>query len=110
MWQSAVAHHAVPGYRDEWVTVSYLPKAILGQHPWSFSEENSDTRDVLESVAHRCLREVLAEKIGYGCITRTDEAFIQPPWVLRRFGIEAGRLGNWGAEKVCATGRMRSFR
>jgi len=96
LWQTTVAHHAQPGYRDEWVAVADLPREKLAKHPWSFSEENARTREALESVPHIPLREPLTDEIGYGCITRTDEVFIQPPWVLRRFRIEPEHIRQLG--------------
>jgi hypothetical protein len=83
-------HHAQPGFRDGWVAVADLPG--LRKHPWTFSQDNEHTRELIEKAPHTPLRKLLADEIGYGCITRTDEMFIQPPWVLRRFGIEAGHI------------------
>jgi hypothetical protein len=89
LWQNIVLHHAQPGFRDEWVAVGDLPKRVLCKHPWTFSEDNERTRQIIERTPHTPLRKMLADDIGYGCITRTDEVFIQPPWVLRRFRIIA---------------------
>jgi len=96
LWQTTVAHHAEPGYRDEWVAVADLPRQKLAKHPWSFSEQDQSTHEALEINPQTRLRELLVEEIGYGCITRTDEVFIQPRCVLRRFRIEAEHIRQLG--------------
>lgn len=100
LWRAIVEHHTQPGYRDESIAVTDLAKQALAKHPWNFSEENARTRQVLESTAHESLRKVLVDEIGYGCITRTDEVFIQPPWVLRRFRIEIAHIKRLGTGEV----------
>jgi Eco57I restriction-modification methylase len=96
LWQTIVAHHTLPRYRDKWIAVADLPAGNLAKHPWSFSAENRRTQESLDTPPHKRLRALLAEEIGYGCITRTDEVFIQPPWVLRRFRIELEHIRQLG--------------
>jgi Eco57I restriction-modification methylase/uncharacterized protein DUF7008 len=96
LWQSTVAHHAEPGFRDEWVSVSDVPRQNFTRHPWNFSEENEGTRRELENAPHTRLGSLLEDEIGYGCITRTDEVFIQPQHVMRRFQIEAEHVRRLG--------------
>jgi hypothetical protein len=96
LWRSTVAHHTQPGFRDEWISVSDLQRKNFAKHPWNFSEENEGTRRKLEIVSHTRLESLLDGEIGYGCITRTDEIFIQPPHVLRRFQIEAEHVRRLG--------------
>ena len=50
----------------------------------------------MEKAPYTPLRKLLADEIGYGCITRTDEVFIQPPSVLRRFRIEMEHIRRLG--------------
>jgi len=37
VWTSIVGHVEEPGYHDDWVTITDLPRLSLATHPWSLT-------------------------------------------------------------------------
>jgi hypothetical protein len=96
LWHSIADHHSEQGYHNDWIAVHQLKQQNFAKHPWNFAVENETTTNQIETVPHTTLRSLLADDIGYGCITRTDDVFIQPRHVLRRAQIELRNIRELG--------------
>jgi len=87
LWQTAVAHHMQPGYRDEWVSVTERPGAELREHPWILSEVARGTLTRLHEVPGAKLESLCAEPIGAQFITGADDVYVLPSHLARRLRI-----------------------
>jgi hypothetical protein len=86
VWSEIVALLGRPGTEGEYVGVEDIDRRRLLTHPWSL--QGGGASDVLEVVQasspHRLVRRV--DEIGFGAVTREDEAFR----IGRRAAIRAG--------------------
>jgi len=87
LWQTTVAHHVQPGYRDEWVSVTERPGAELRKHPWILSEVARGTLTRLQEVPGAKLESLCAEPIGAQFITGADDVYVLPSHLARRLRI-----------------------
>jgi hypothetical protein len=90
VWRSIVEHLEEPGFEDEFVSVTELPRTRLASHPWSLSGGGADA--LLESLTVRpeTLKSTAAV-IGFGGVTREDDAYALGR-AARRRGVPAVHL------------------
>ncbi len=96
LWQSIVAHHEEPGYRDEWISVMDRPRVELTKHPWFFAQDAQGTLSRFQQVAGVRLETLCAEPIGAQFITGADDVYVIPPHLARRQGIPHSYLRRYG--------------
>ncbi|WP_460105444.1 BREX-2 system adenine-specific DNA-methyltransferase PglX [Pseudomonas sp. S3_H06] len=87
VWSSIVA--LLPGSvaENEYITVVEQPRATFGSHPWSLGGGGaSDAMELIESQPARAL-EALSLAIGFVCITKQDDVFVQDIGTLNRVGV-----------------------
>lgn len=75
VWTSIVKLVDHPGAENEYISVEDVPRHRFATHPWSLQGGAApEVKDAIESGAVRSLKEEVAE-IGFGAVTREDEAF-----------------------------------
>ena len=88
VWRAIVNQIDMPGSESDWVSVSDIKRAQFAKHPWSLNGGGAETLKVLvESVPGR-LNKVIDE-IGFGAVTREDDAYMLGVGPLRRSRIPA---------------------
>lgn len=87
VWRSIADHVGDPGYEDEWVTVTDLPRSALAEHPWSLTGGGAVELASHIARAGSQLRERISE-IGRTTHTGNDEAFFIPASSIRTFDLE----------------------
>ncbi|MBZ5516833.1 MAG: N-6 DNA methylase [Acidobacteriia bacterium] len=92
LWQSTITHHAQPGYRDEWISVTERSRVELEKHPWIFSDVAQHTLEVLRAVGGVTLESLCAEPIGAQFITGADDVYVLPAHLVRRLRIPGDYL------------------
>lgn len=96
VWTSIVEGFDTPGFENEYISVSDLPRETLKSHPWSLGGGGAaELKDRLEQTTTARLG-AAAESIGFMCITKQDEVFVQDAAVLRRLGSEADWVRAFG--------------
>jgi len=87
VWTSITEHIDDPGWEDGYITVTELDRTLLDSHPWSLSGGGAvQLRHRIEGVCSRRLTAEVTE-IGFGAVTREDDAFMIGEGLLRRRGI-----------------------
>lgn len=88
VWRAIVTQIDEIGSQSTYISVSDLPRAMFATHPWSLGGGGAaDLRQSIETAAISTLGAVSAD-IGFGAVTREDEAYIVPGAMVRRAGIE----------------------
>jgi hypothetical protein len=92
VWRSIVELSDRPGASNEYISVADMERERLGQHPWSLQGGNAP--DVLQAIngSKKIGLEDVATEIGFGAVTREDDAYLLSLPVARRIGIDAGHL------------------
>ncbi|MFD3810679.1 BREX-2 system adenine-specific DNA-methyltransferase PglX [Rhodococcus sp. NPDC058639] len=89
VWSTIVEHIDQPGYEDQWVSITDLPRANLREHPWSLSGGGAvELLRAVESRKRFTLADV-AKRIGVFGMTNCDPALIVPDRVRARHSLEA---------------------
>lgn len=109
VWQAIVGQVDRPGSESEFVSVQDTPRATFGKHPWTIGGGGaSDLREHLEATAAKRLKQIAAD-LGFGVVTREDDAFVLGSGALRRhrvdptFGLpatEGEQVRDWMAEST----------
>jgi hypothetical protein len=87
VWRSIVDHIDSPGWDDGWLTVTDLDRSLLSVHPWSLTGGGAvQLRNKIEGACSRRLAADITE-IGFGAVTREDDAFMIGEGPIRRRGI-----------------------
>jgi hypothetical protein len=87
VWSSIAEHVDDPGYDDGWITVTDLDRTLLATHPWSLTGGGAvQLRDRIERGCSRKLAADITE-IGFGAVTREDDAFMIGEGLMRRRSI-----------------------
>jgi hypothetical protein len=86
VWQAIVSQLEHPGTESQWVSVSDLARAQLATHPWSLSGGGADDLKAHVDSALGRLAD-LVEEIGFGSVTREDDAYTFGAGALRRAQI-----------------------
>lgn len=86
-WTSIVQHLGEPGWDDDWINVLDLERSLLAGHPWSLSGGGSvPLENRIETASRRRLSTCVTE-IGFGAVTREDDAFMIGSGALRRLRV-----------------------
>jgi Eco57I restriction-modification methylase len=87
VWTSLIEHTDHLGWNDNWVTVTDLDRSLLARHPWSLAGGGAvELRHRIDGEGMRTLASVITE-IGFGAVTREDDAFMVGNELIRRRGI-----------------------
>ena len=87
-----MAHIDRAGCQDEYTSSTEIARHALAAHPWSIGGGGaSDLKDLLESNCSEVLSHLI-EAIGFGAVTREDEAYLVSAEVGRRHGVPAEHL------------------
>jgi hypothetical protein len=87
-WQSILTHLGEPGWDDEWLSVTDIPRSTLARHPWSLSGGGAGElmtlieATVKETVSSKALR------IGFFGIMGADDAMVMSPGAVSRHRLE----------------------
>ncbi|MDV2977863.1 UNVERIFIED_CONTAM: BREX-2 system adenine-specific DNA-methyltransferase PglX [Actinomycetes bacterium ARC8] len=87
VWRAIIDHIDFPEYDDQWISVANMPRQRLATHPWSLT--GGGAAQVQDIITRGRSRLSTVADSGFRAITGLDEVFVQPPHVLRRFGIES---------------------
>lgn len=88
VWSAIVGQIDRTGSESDFVSVADMPRATFGKHPWSIGGGGaSELREELEDNASKRLREIAFE-LGFGVVTREDDAFVIGDAALLRHGID----------------------
>ena len=112
VWNDIVQNVDNVGIETEFVSVSDSSRNIFSTHPWTISGGGaSSLRQFIEEKAELRLEQVVAE-IGFGVVTREDEAFTLGNDVLRRThidpaysiaSVEGENVRDWAFENIKGT-------
>lgn len=82
-----VGHVNQPGYEDDYIAVTDIPRAQMVRHPWSLGGGFAQ-RELIDRL--RSLSEILSTVAGFraGSASGADDVFILPQDVPARLGIE----------------------
>ena len=86
LWQSTIAHHGDPGYRDEWIWVTNV-QVKNSQNIPGFSRRSAGDFGVMRAFAGVTLESLCAEPIGAQFITGADDVYVLPAHLARRSRI-----------------------
>ena len=88
VWSAIVGQLDQPGSQSEFVSVGDSPRELFHKHPWSIGGGGaSDLKARLDESATVHVGESVDE-IGFGAVTRDDDAFVVSERAARRSGIE----------------------
>jgi len=88
VWSAILAQVDRPGSEGEFVSVADTPRVTFAKHPWSIGGGGaSDLRLALDERAVKTLSQ-MAYDVGFGAVTREDDAYLVSHRVARRHGIE----------------------
>lgn len=91
VWCSIDEHWNHPGFENEYITVTSVPRTTLAKHPWSLGGGGAaELRGQLEAKAIARLGE-LAE-IGTGAVTREDDVYLVGRSAALRMGVPCGQI------------------
>lgn len=89
VWRAIVEQIDRPDSESDFVSVADTPRLTFGKHPWSIGGGGaSELRDDIEAQATRRLKDV-APELGFGVVTREDDAYVLGAPTLRRAGVES---------------------
>ena len=88
VWQAIVTQVDQPGSESEWVTVSDAARKQFAKHPWSLSGGGAENLKMRLESAPRGLTDLI-EEIGFGAVTREDDAYMLGSGPLNRIRIPA---------------------
>jgi len=92
VWSAIVAQMDQLGSQSEFVSVADSPRAPFYKHPWSIGGGGAaELKGLSEANCSGRLQEIVHE-IGFGAVTREDEAYLISGDVCRRHGIQAGQI------------------
>jgi len=86
LWRTLEAKNDQPGYVDTQVIISDRLASELATFPWSLEAAGFSTRVAIET--SQITLGAFAESVGPSSLTRSNEVFVQPLDLLRRFNIE----------------------
>src|SRR5699024_7528618 len=89
VWSSIVTHVDDAGYEDRWISVTDLPRAELGTHPWSLQGGAAGKVSGQIDTSSRCSLSEFVSRIGFYGQTNADSAFLTDQATVARFRLEA---------------------
>ncbi|MHD0278626.1 BREX-2 system adenine-specific DNA-methyltransferase PglX [Rhodococcus aetherivorans] len=92
VWTAIVDHIDRPGYEDQWVSITDLPRMNLRQHPWSLSGGGAvELLGAVEKAAQSTLGS-LSDSAGITAVTGEDDLYmIGTTRIAQRLGITETR-------------------
>jgi Domain of unknown function (DUF7008)/Eco57I restriction-modification methylase len=92
VWSAIVNQYAQPGSESDWVTVSDLDRTTFAHHPWSVTGGGASEvmADLVAAAAAKLGKRV--DEIGFGAVTREDDAYMVGAGTLRRTGIDGTQV------------------
>ena len=100
VWQSIEQHSRDLNFENEYISVANMDRAVLRRHPWSLGGGGaSDLKALLEERAASQLSDIV-ELIGFGAVTREDEAFTLAAGSKERFQIPDAYVKTYGFGEV----------
>jgi len=95
VWSAIVEQIDQTGSQSEFLSVADSPGELFQKHPWSIRGGGAaELKDQLDHVAEQRLLDVCTE-IGFGAVTRDDDAFVIGTAPARRLGIEGQYIHNY---------------
>lgn len=86
-WASIIEHLGCVGHEDTYISVTDFPRDRFRHHPWILTGGGAtDLLKLIESNSCKTLRES-APEIGFGAVTREDDAYMVGRGTIRRKGI-----------------------
>src|SRR5690606_18843872 len=76
VWRAIADHIGSPGYEDEWVTVTDLPRSSLAVHPWSLTGGGATALSASIDASASSTLGAHVESIGFAAVTGEDAVFI----------------------------------
>lgn len=96
VWRSIVDLVDHPGRESRFVSVLDQARDMYSSHPWSVGGGGaSELKELVESEAPLSIG-ALIQSIGFVCITKQDEVFVQRSSVLNRAGVAAEQRRPFG--------------
>ncbi len=87
VWSAIVAQTDQAGSTTAFVSTADVVRTILVRHPWSIGGGGAaQLKETIDSSAVRRMSDVVAE-IGFGAVTREDDAYLMPFAAARRHRI-----------------------
>jgi hypothetical protein len=100
VWLSVADGWATVGFENDFVSVAALPRTTLSKHPWSLGGGGAaELKERLQRQADRRLAQCV-ESIGFMCITKQDDVYVQSAETLRRFRVEEEWIRPFGMGDV----------
>lgn len=84
VWSSIVGHVDQPGYEDQWISVTDLPRENLREHPWSLSGGGAVELSGAIDAAKQSPLFDLIESAGFAAITGEDDAYVMGKHIPRK--------------------------
>ncbi|MFD1146346.1 BREX-2 system adenine-specific DNA-methyltransferase PglX [Saccharothrix hoggarensis] len=89
VWSAIITQVTKPGSESPWISVADLDSHRFTQHPWSISGGGaSELSEALSLAAPQKLSSRVSE-IGFGAVTREDNAYMLGEGALRRANVDA---------------------
>ncbi|MFE9763251.1 BREX-2 system adenine-specific DNA-methyltransferase PglX [Streptomyces sp. NPDC005808] len=87
VWRAIVEQVRHPGSESDWVSVENAVARTFSSHPWAVSGGGAGAlQELIESQAVGVLSERVTS-IGFGAVTRADDAYVLGRGALRRAGV-----------------------
>ncbi len=78
VWTAIVKQVDLPGSQSEFISVADVSRAVFSRHPWSIGGGGAgEVKQWIEGAAETTLGNVATE-IGFGAVTREDDAYLMP--------------------------------
>ncbi|CAL9372561.1 BREX-2 system adenine-specific DNA-methyltransferase PglX [Streptomyces sp. enrichment culture] len=92
VWRAITEQIDKPGSVSQWVSVDDLERnRYFGKQPWMLADGGREMVESINGASTMRLRD-LVEEIGYGAVTREDDAYMIGGGAARRAGIESNYL------------------
>jgi hypothetical protein len=89
VWCSILEAHRIRGFEDEYVSVADVTRTSMGAHPWSIGGGGAAELKVRLEASSTARLSSLDIAIGYGAVTREDDAYLVGDAALKRLGTPA---------------------
>ena len=88
VWKAITEHTDVVGFTSKFIEVEDTPRTVLARHPWLLGGGGAaDLKETIDANSELRLGEVASE-MGFGAVTREDDAYIMPLSATQRLGVE----------------------
>jgi hypothetical protein len=92
VWRAITEQIDKPGSVSQWVSVDDLERnRYFGKQPWMLADGGREMVESINGASTMRLRD-LVEEVGYGAVTREDDAYMIGGGAARRAGIESNYL------------------